>query len=227
MHNRIIGPFSKIIMIDCSAKEINMLTIVCGWYTPDYQHWVDRLRINLDNIDVKHDFVEVEKKEGGWEVNTNQKPSQIIAALKRHPDKRIIFIDVDCVVLGTKEQLITMANISGDIGVHFRSRFRKYARGNKLHPRTGTMVFKSSEVTLRFLETWKHLSENAPLYTSDQAAFAVAMGRCPGVSLTVLDENMVSIPADKNPNPLILHDRGRTDVKKHWIVKAMIRAISR
>jgi len=79
-------------MIDCSAKEINMLTIVCGWYTPDYQHWVDRLKINLDNIDVKHDFVEVEKKEGGWEVNTNQKPSQIIAALKRHPDKRIIFM---------------------------------------------------------------------------------------------------------------------------------------
>jgi hypothetical protein len=75
-------------------------TSSAAWYTPDYRHWWDALRPSLDRHGAPHDFVEVPKVSTQWEANTMRKPHEVAKALTRHPDKVVIFIDVDCVVHG-------------------------------------------------------------------------------------------------------------------------------
>ena len=97
--------------------------VACGWYTPDYRDWWDQLRPTLERHGASHDFVEVPKCEGGWEVNTMAKPREVAKALRRHPDKVVLFIDVDCQVQGSLDAL---ASIRGwDVAFYVRTKFRR------------------------------------------------------------------------------------------------------
>ena len=59
--------------------------IVCGWFTPDYRCWADKLITSLDAVGAPHDIVEVPKLPGSWEANTLAKPAQLLAAMDRIP----------------------------------------------------------------------------------------------------------------------------------------------
>jgi len=102
-------------------------TIVAGWFTPDYSHYLPPLRASLDRFGHEHDFVAVSPASGGRERNTMRKPAQILAAMDRHPNRAIVFLDVDCEVLAPLDAL---AEIKSDVAVHFMvdRRSRGYGR---------------------------------------------------------------------------------------------------
>ncbi|MBA4132530.1 MAG: hypothetical protein C0519_14040 [Hyphomicrobium sp.] len=191
--------------------------IVCGWYTPDYACWWDKLRPTLKAVGAPHDFVEVTKAAGGWERNTMRKPAQIAAAFDRHPEKTVIFIDVDCTVLSPLDEL---AGISGDIGVYIRTRFRSNGEP-KLGPRSGTMVFQPTIGARRFVEAWIAEGRNAAKYGVDQDSLAVALGRVPGLSVTTLGVEWCAVPADNCDSPKILHDSASRDSKTGRLARAV------
>jgi hypothetical protein len=180
--------------------------IVCGWYTPDYSHWLEPLRARLDSIGAPHDFVEVDKKGGGWQLNTMSKPHHLREATRRHPGKTIIFLDVDCQVTGSLEALNELAEIGGDVGFYLRTRKRKNG-DPKLNPRSGTLVVKPTARAQRFVDVWIELSAQFPVHAIDQDSLTVAMGRVPGLSITTLGVDQCALEADRVPSPVILHDR--------------------
>jgi hypothetical protein len=112
--------------------------IVCAWHTPDYRHRADKLIASLNTAGAPHDIVEVAKLPGSWEDNTMAKPAQLLAAMDRHPNKAIIFLDVDCEVLG---DLSPLADITGDVGFFVRTKYRR-SGGIRFGARSGTVVVR-------------------------------------------------------------------------------------
>jgi hypothetical protein len=99
----------------------------------------------------------VDKRSGGWERNTLRKPAMILKAMRRHPEKSIIFLDVDAVV---HEPLDELAAIPGDIGLHLRIGIAHTGRP-RLGMRSGTMVLRRTDRAASFLRRWAELSECA------------------------------------------------------------------
>ena len=176
--------------------------IVCGWYTPDYAKWAHPLRDNLDRLGIDHDFVEVEKLDGGWEHNTMRKPGQILAAMYRHPNRTIVFLDVDCAVL---EPLDALAGINDDVAVHFRCKMLKDGTP-RLNTRSGTLVINPTRKAAEFVAVWHNLSVNAPRGCVDQRTLPMAIATTPGLSMHVLDVRYCAVPSDGASKPVILHD---------------------
>jgi hypothetical protein len=128
--------------------------IVCAWHTPSYRVWAFKLIASLNAVGAPHDIVEVPKLPGSWEDNTMAKPAQLLAAMDRHPDKAIVFLDVDCLVRG---DLSPLAAINGDVGrrvVRHRGgqsdRTRHPARvGQPRHPEDRQMAPAAAKVCQR------------------------------------------------------------------------------
>jgi hypothetical protein len=191
--------------------------IVCGWYTPDYAHWLSTLVPSLEAVGAPHDFVEVPKTAGGWELNTMCKPREIAEAMRRHPGKVVIFIDVDCQALAPLDDL---AEIGGDVGVYIRTRYR--SNGDpKIGPRSGSMVFRPTRKALEFVEAWIDEGSRAARFGVDQDSLAVALGRVPGLSVTTLGVEWCAVPADKCERPKILHDSASRTIKTGRVARAL------
>lgn len=193
--------------------------VVCAWYTPDYAHWADALKVGLDRHGERHDIVEVEKMAGGWERNTMRKPGQILSAIRRHPGRVVIFLDVDCEVL---EPLSELAKIKGDIAAYFTvdRRSRGYGR---LFARSGTMVFRPTPIARAFVGEWASLSETSPSGWVDQHTLTEAIALTPGLSIEHLDVKWCAMAKDGVTFPSILHSGASRGAKK---IPGWLRAIN-
>lgn len=184
--------------------------VVCGWYTPDYAFWADRLRRSLEAVGAPHDFVEVEMSGAGWERTTMRKASEVRKALLRHPDKTVIFVDVDCTVNGP---LTPLSRIDGDVGFFIRTRFRKNGSA-KIGIRSGTIVVRPVKRALDFVDAWIAEGANARSYSVDQDSLMVALGRVPGLTITALGVEWCATEGDTCVRPVIYHDRASRHVAK-------------
>jgi hypothetical protein len=187
-----------------------MTYIVCGWYTPGYAHWLPSLQASLEAVGAPHDFVQVAGSGDGWEKTTMRKAGEVRAALNRHPDKTVIFIDVDCTVKGDLQRL---ANIDGDVGFFIRTRFRRNGTP-KIGVRSGTLVFRPVERARRFVDAWIDEGTKAGPYSVDQDSLMVAMGRVPGLTITTIGVEYCATEGDHCPHPVIYHDRASRNVTK-------------
>jgi hypothetical protein len=157
--------------------------IVCGWYTPDYRAWAAKLITSLDALAIPHDIVQVPKLPGGWEANTLAKPVQVLAAMDRHPDKVIVFLDVDCTVRG---DLFPLALLRGDVAFRFRTRRKRGRGGFRAGFLSGTLVIKPNAHARRFVEAWRDCP--ARYGDTDQTLLALALGTVEAVSIEPLHE---------------------------------------
>lgn len=185
--------------------------VTCGWYTPDYAHWADRLRANLDDLGEPHDIVEVEKNPGGWEANTMRKPGQVLAAMMRHPAKTIIFLDVDCEVCNSLSELAGASR--ADIQLHFRCNMMRNGLP-RMTARSGTMVIRPTERAKSFVKNWRELNFAAPSGSVDQRTLPAAIVKTPGLAVGMLDNRYCAVPADNVESPIILHSSASASQKK-------------
>jgi hypothetical protein len=187
--------------------------IVCGWFTEDdkYRPLADRLAASLNQVGTPYDLVATPKLSGGWEANTMAKPGHVLAAMNRHPGKTIVFLDVDCRVIGDLAPLVKSA--TSDIAIRFRAK----ARNNRMWmtPRSSTMVFRPTEPARRFVLAWADASKGAPQGTIDQTTFVTTLCRSPGVSFSHLGPEWGAMPEDRCPKAAIVHLGASNDgVKK-------------
>ncbi len=185
-----------------------MSVIVCGFYTPDYAHWLPALEASLALHGNACDFVRTERVNGGWEANTMRKAAEVAKAMERHPDKVIVWLDVDCVVRGN---LTPLANLAGDVAVYMRARLRK-AGGYKMHCITRTIVLKPTHGARAFVDTWAAHSARARYGDVDQTTFLMAMGEATDTSFQPLEWKWSAIKGD--PDGIILHDQASRDAPK-------------
>ena len=203
--------------------------IVCGWYTPDYGHWWNVLRPTLEYHGAPHDFTEVNKRAGGWEVNTMAKPHQLLAAMDRHPDKVIVFIDVDCVV---RAPLAPLADIRADVAFYIRTKRKKtHAKWGSI--RSGTLIIRPTPHARKFVEAW--IAKGGAFAEVDQNTLMLAMCDVPSCTFEALPVAYCAIPADKVASPIILHDSASAGIAKvgklakrlyragapQWLINAM------
>jgi hypothetical protein len=157
--------------------------IVCGFYTDDYRRWLSPLAASLDRLGQAHDFVLAEKVGQMWETNTMAKARHILAAMDRHPNEVIVWLDVDCIVHG---DLSPLADIRGDVAFRMYSKFRKHHKGSSFRAQSGTMVFRPTPEARQFVELWKQASDRAPYGEIDQASQLVAMAQSIGTTFVPL-----------------------------------------
>jgi hypothetical protein len=163
--------------------------VVCGWFTDDpvYRPLAQQLAASLDSIGAPYDLVSIPKPPGSWESNTLAKAGQALAAVLRHSDKTVIFIDVDFTAKG---DISWLATASGDVAMQMIARRRKNGSA-RLAPSAQVMVFKPNEAARRFIEAWIDLGrEPRPGDTSE--AFLTLACAVPGVSISCLDSNRVA-----------------------------------
>lgn len=178
--------------------------VVCGWYTPDYEHYARELRRNLDRLGEPHDLVRVDKVDGGWERNTLEKPIQLKRALARHPGKALIMIDVDCSVREPLTELATKTQ--GDIAVYMMAA-RSQRATVRIQMRSGTIVVRPTARAEAFVENWVRISSGAPRGTIDQHTLPQAIAATPGLSVEQLDVRYCATEGDDVGAPAILHTR--------------------
>ena len=133
---------------------------------PDYRAWAFKLITSLDDRGIPHDIVEVPKLPGSWEANTMAKPAHLLDAMDRHPDKVIVFLDVDCRVRG---DLSPLAEIGGDVGFYLRTKWRR-SGGMRFGARSGTVVVRPTAGARAYVEAWIAAAAEAPWGNVDQAA---------------------------------------------------------
>lgn len=175
--------------------------VVCGWYTPDYAQRAKALIESLDRLGEPHDFEAVAAMSGGWERNTMRKPAQIARAMRQHPGKVVIFMDVDCLAL---ESLAPLAETRGDVAVHLMAGKRSRGYG-RLFGRSTVMVFLPTTHALALVATWVRLSADAPRGQVDQHTLTDAIARTPGLVVEHLDPRWCAMDKDRVSNPAIVH----------------------
>jgi len=182
--------------------------IVCGWYTPDYAHWLDTLIPSLERVGAPHHFIETTKRPDGWERNTMMKAEQIREALRRHPDQTIIFIDVDCQVLGPLDALAT---IDTDFACFIET--KASPKRASFQAWSGTLVFRQTPRARALVDLWAAESRVADRYAVDQTTLASVISRIPGLTITALDRKWCARPWDGVLDAVILHDSASLKAK--------------
>lgn len=186
--------------------------IVCGRYTPDYAPWVFPLRTRLDELCVPHDFVKVRNSEDDRQAALT-KPHHIRDAMDRHPAKVIVFLDVDCEIVGAHHDLVRLADIEGDVAFYARTGFHRNGRP-AFAPRSRNMVLRPTMKARVFVNEWIAACGQAPPWAVHHDTMTVALGRVPELSITLLGLEFCATEPDNYPLPVILCERARRDVRK-------------
>jgi hypothetical protein len=188
-----------------------MSYIVCGWYTPNYAHWLDTLVPSLEAVGAPHSFVLIHKPHSSWQRTTMLKASQVRAAMDWHPGKTIIFLDVDCRVTGPLDEL---ANTDCDFACFMHTVVSR--RSVKLHTWSGTLLIQPTPRARSMVEIWEHESERQHREATDQTSLALAVSRVPGLRITALERKWCA--ARGEAGAVIEHDSASAEIKKPSLI---------
>jgi len=167
---------------------------------------------DLEGLGHAHDFVEVEPYGGwSWEKTTLRKAHEAGKAMDRHPNKLVVFLDVDARVLRPLDDLVNRWR--GDVGFYIRTSIRKTG-GVKIRIRSGTMVLANTPQARHFVDVWEAESRSAPRGEVDQAALQVALGKQLAATYRPLPLEYCATEGDRCHNPAILHDQASKGVRK-------------
>ena len=187
-----------------------MTYVVCGWYTPDYNHLADRLIGSLNAVGAEHDIVAVPAAEGGWERQTMRKPAQVLAAMERHPGKTIAFVDVDCEAVCPLGEI---EDIRGDVAFHFRAGIT--GKGpTRFFGRTSLMVLRPTPAARRMVEAWIAIGKSASRGTVDQNTLPMAIALTPHILVEHLPARFCAHHVDQERAPLFKHSNASRKARK-------------
>jgi len=185
--------------------------IACGWFTEDaiYRPLAEQLAQSLEDVGVAYDLAAIPRCKGGWEANTMAKAEQVLAAMDHHPDKAIVFLDVDCRVVRDLTPLLK--EITSDIAIRFRAK----TRNNRtwMTPRSSAIVIRPTEAARRFVLKWRDASQDAGYGAIDQSTFVTTLCYTPGVSFSPLDARWGAMNGEIS-DPAIVHYGAGNDQKK-------------
>jgi hypothetical protein len=187
--------------------------VVAGWFTPDYRHYLAGLIADLTLGGHPYFFEALEKNPSGWAANTRMKAAAILRAMDRHPGVKLIWLDVDCRVIGDISPLLA---IESDFAAHFKSRQMKLANYRYageyravVHPWSGTMVVSPTSRARKLIEAWRDAETDAIPLDPDETTLGLALARVPGLTVTFLHHNFCSSPGHTAPNAIIQHSSAR------------------
>lgn len=97
--------------------SVHQNIVICSFYTADdyYRAHGERLAKNLDELGVQYVLREIEKQEGeDWADICRKKVGFLADVCAEHPDKKVFWMDVDCILLSLPEHVFgSTADIVG------------------------------------------------------------------------------------------------------------------
>ncbi len=82
------------------------------------------------------------------------KAGHILAAMDRHPDEVIVWLDVDCIAHG---DLSPLADMRGAVAFRMHSKFLRHHKDARFRAQSGTMVFRPTPEVRQFRTGNGHL----------------------------------------------------------------------
>ena len=127
--------------------------MVVGYYTVNtpYEEEAQNLLQSLNKLKVNHDISGV-KTLGSWQANTRFKAGFMLDMLNKHPNHRLLYVDVDAVVHQSPD---LFKNYHCDIAVRWQD-----FRWRKNECLSGTIYMENNERTRRICELWRDINVN-------------------------------------------------------------------
>ena len=133
-------------------STLNNLMVV-GYYTVNtpYEQEAQKLLQSLNKLGINHDISGV-KTLGNWQANTRFKAVFMLDMLIKHPNHRLLYVDVDAVVHKSPD---LFKNYSCDIAVRWQD--FKWRKNECL---SGTIYMENNKRTKRICELWRDINVN-------------------------------------------------------------------
>jgi hypothetical protein len=194
--------------------------LVCGYFTPDYRHWAETLAASLRSHNAPYHLFATAKA-GSWEATSRQKPTAILKAMDRYADKVIVWLDVDCQVLG---DLSPLADLRADVAAYTRTRQPKWRRRQRFLVKSGTMVFKPTEAARAFVSEWSKNAARSQPWDADQHSLLKTFGEMSGVTFQRLPHRWCTVVGERHAdgNPTIQHASAAREHTRPWKLIAKV-----
>jgi hypothetical protein len=178
--------------------------VACGWFTPDYRHMAETLAAQLTAHGAPHHILATEKT-GSWSRQILRKPTMVLRAMREHPNDVIVFMDVDCVVLGPLDEVV---NPAADLTSPLFVKRRRGRQRNDLSSRV--LIVRPTPGAHQLVEHWalKCQEDNSiePEF-GDECALMVAMSAYTSYTWAPMDQRFAGRElAQAPPNAVIVHD---------------------
>lgn len=194
---------------DIRSIEFPKEWLVVGWFTPDYRQLAEKLAANLDSQHAPHHLFAVEAFGSSFHERTRRKPEIVLRAMDMYPEKALILMDVDCVVLG---DLTPLTQIDSDVGIVLKARQARPPRVI-LSASSRVVVFRPTAGARRYGEAWLgECRSNAHLTHDDELCMLWAYLRNPLVTYSQISPEFAGREIDlpKIGEPVILHSSENT-----------------
>lgn len=172
--------------------------VVCAFYTPDYLPHVIELKRSLEQFQINH-FLKRYPGGSSWEAGTRLKPVFIAECLSKL-NTNILYVDADAIV---RQPLSLLDTVATDVALWLqpvRKRGREHVR---VAP--GTVFVRNTNGGRRFAEAWKDGGKDCGPLSLDGEMLQMAMGRLPGLTLTLLPATYAKVPDGDASQHVIQH----------------------
>lgn len=175
--------------------------IVVGWYSKDYESYASVLKRDLDDRNLTHSFYTHDRHVGS-RIDVNRLRAYYMWSALRTLDDTILFMDVDCRLFGTTEQLEEACRITTDVGVVMTNE-------GVLLP--GVVVLRPTYMSKEFAFNWYSM------FHRDMGDHSMLKSVVETQRLTATVLNDAVLCADKvTDDTLILHQHNRHRVTSMW-----------
>lgn len=180
-----------------------------AYYTKEtgYAQEAEELRATLEQFHLDHEILGVPNL-GSWQQNTHYKARFLKEQLNAHPDRPLVYLDVDARVRQYPE---LFDRLSCDMaGYHYLNKVTK--RPELL---SGTLYFEPTAATKKLIDTWIFANETLPARW-EQKNLEIALKKVPEITFYELPAPYVLIfdlMQDLGP-PVIEHLQASRRLKK-------------
>lgn len=188
---------------------------VIAYFTVDtpYEAEAEVLKLSLESVGYSYLVCGIPNL-GSWQKNTQMKARFISQMLKEMPGQRLLYMDVDAVMV---QPPVLLDEVEADIAaVHFAGRKELLS---------GTLFLGGTPPCVQVVEKWKELNQRYPdtlpngKVAWDQRTLAMAIQQTPGVKFVELPQEytwIIELTQKYMPGlaPIILHTRGAKRFKR-------------
>jgi len=141
----------KTVILNDNSTLDNLMVV--GYYTVNtpYEQEAQNLLGSLNRLGITHDISGVQSL-GNWQANTRFKAEFMLDMLIKHPNHRLLYVDVDAVVHSIPD---LFKNYTCDIAVRWQD-----FRWRQNECLSGTIYMENNERTKRICELWRDINVN-------------------------------------------------------------------
>ncbi|WP_045836137.1 hypothetical protein [Hyphomicrobium sp. 99] len=190
--------------------------LVVGFFTPNYEPAARAFAQNLAEHRISHHLYARPIVEGDWYSQTRQKPTVLAHARRDHPDKNLVFMDVDCRIRGDISEIL---NTRGDVVMRTKGTAKGTQRA--LKPTTRVMLLRPTPGSDAFITGWEAACRSARPGQSAEFMLIHAMSDSSEIySIGTLPIRLAGIELhDALPDAVIVHDSIRDPTRPGWALR--------